>query len=62
MISTFPEGPKDHRRLQWQGYKSSHIILFSIMAFLSNVRSYRNISCFIKIHFFEVLKEYFGLN
>lgn len=60
MIATFLEDLKDHRRTQGQRYKLEHIILFSIMAFLSNAKSYRDISRFIKAHF-DVLKEYFGL-
>ena len=61
MIITFLEDLKDHRRTQGQRYKLEHIILFSIMAFLSNAKSYRDISRFIKSHF-EVLKEHFGLS
>ena len=60
MISTFLEDIKDHRRPQGQRYKLEHIILFSIMAFLSNAKSYRDISRFIRVRF-EVLKEHFGL-
>ena len=60
MISTFLEDIKDHRRSQGQRYKLEHIILFSIMAFLSNAKSYRDISRFIRVRF-EVLKEHFGL-
>lgn len=61
MITTFLEDLKDHRRSQGQRYKLEHIILFSIMAFLSNAKSYRDISRFIKSHF-EILKEHFGLS
>jgi hypothetical protein len=60
MISTFLADLQDHRRPQGQRYKLEHIILFSIMAFLSNAKSYRDISRFIKARF-EVLKEDFGL-
>lgn len=60
MIITFLEDLKDHRRSQGQRYKLEHIILFSIMAFLSNAKSYRDISRFIKCHF-DVLKHYFDL-
>lgn len=60
MISTFLADLQDHRRPQGQRYKLEHIILFSIMAFLSNAKSYRDISRFIKVRF-EVLKEQFGL-
>ena len=61
MIATFLEDLKDHRRSQGQRYKLEHIILFSIMSFLSNAKSYRDISRFISTHF-EVLKEHFGLS
>jgi hypothetical protein len=60
MIATFLEDLKDHRRPQGQRYKLEHIILFSIMAFLSNAKSYRDISRFIRVRF-EVLKGHFGL-
>jgi hypothetical protein len=60
MISTFLSDLQDHRRSQGQRYKLEHIILFSIMAFLSNAKSYRDISRFIKVRF-DVLKEHFGL-
>ncbi len=60
MISTFLADLQDHRRAQGQRYKLEHIILFSIMAFLSNAKSYRDISSFIKTRF-EVLKGHFGL-
>ena len=60
MIATFLEDLKDHRRYQGQRYKLEYIILFSIMAFLSNAKSYRDISRFIKVHF-DLLKHYFGL-
>ena len=60
MISTFLADLQDHRRPQGQRYKLEYIILFSIMAFLSNAKSYRDISRFIKVRF-EVLKEHFGL-
>ena len=58
MISTFLSDLQDHRRSQVQRYKLEHIILFSIMAFLSNAKSYLDISRFIKVHF-EVQKEHF---
>lgn len=60
MILTFLADLQDHRRPQGQRYKLEHIILFSIMAFLSNAKSYRDISRFIKTRF-EVLKKDFGL-
>ncbi len=61
MIESFLDGLKDHRRLQGQRYKLKHIILFSIMAILSNSKSYRDIERFIKTHF-ETLDREFNLN
>ena len=60
MIATFLEDLQDHRRSQGQRYELKYIILFSIMAFLSNAKSYRDISRFIKVRF-DLLKHYFGL-
>lgn len=60
MITTFLEDLRDHRRSQGQRYELKHIVLFSIMAILSNSKSYRDISRFIKTHF-KVLRDDFGL-
>lgn len=60
MIATFLENLKDHKRSQGQRYKLDYIIRFSIMAFISNAKYYRNISRFIKSHF-ELLMHYFDL-
>jgi tRNA U34 2-thiouridine synthase MnmA/TrmU len=60
MILTFLEDLKDHRRPQGQRYELNLIVLFSIMAFLSNAKSYRDISRFITGHY-TVLKKYFSL-
>ena len=51
MILTFLDDLKDHRRLQGQRYELKFIILFSIMAFLSNAKSYRDVERYIKSHF-----------
>lgn len=61
MISTFLDDLKDHRRAQGLRYELKHIILFSIMAMLSNAKSYRQISSFIKVHY-KTLDKDFCLN
>ena len=61
MIITFLDGLKDHRRSQGQRYELRFIVLFSIMAILSNAKSYRDISRFIKKHI-KKLKKDFGLS
>jgi len=60
MIITFLDDLKDHRRLQGQRYELKFIILFSIMAFLSNAKSYRDVERYIKSHF-DTLKKDFGI-
>lgn len=61
MVLTFLENLKDRRRTQGQRYELKFIVLFSIMAFLSNAKSYRDISRFISGHY-KVLKRYFSLS
>lgn len=60
MIITFLDELKDHRRSQGQRYELRFIVLFSIMAILSNAKSYRDIARFIKKHI-EKLQKDFGL-
>ncbi|NOX46572.1 MAG: transposase family protein, partial [Chlorobi bacterium] len=52
---------QDHRRAQGRRYELKFVLLFSIMAILSNAKSYRQISSFIKMHF-KTLKIEFGLD
>ena len=61
MILTFLDDLQDHRRAQGRRYELKFIILFSIMAILSNAKSYRQISSFIKMHY-KTLKEEFELS
>ena len=61
MIETFLGKLKDHRRPQGRRYELQHVILFSIMAIMSNSKSYRDIERFITSHF-ETLKREFNLN
>ncbi len=60
MIITFLDNLKDHRRPQGQRYELRFIVLFSIMAILSNGKSYRDISRYIKKHIKKLQKD-FGL-
>jgi len=60
MILTFLDDLKDHRRAQGRRYELKFIILFSIMAILSNAKSYRQIASFIETHF-DVLNAEFSL-
>lgn len=60
MILTFLDDLQDHRRAQGRRYELKYIILFSIMAILSNAKSYRQISSFILTHY-ETLKKEFAI-
>jgi len=60
MILTFLDDLQDHRRTQGRRYELKFIILFSIMAILSNAKSYRQISSFITMHW-KTLNEEFKL-
>ena len=60
MILTFLDDLKDHRRAQGRRYEINYVILFSIMAILSNAKSYRQISSFIKTHF-ELFRQDFKI-
>ena len=61
MILTFLDDLQDHRRAQGRRYELKFMILFSIMAILSNAKSYRQISSFITTHY-KTLNEEFKLN
>jgi type I restriction-modification system DNA methylase subunit len=52
---------KDNRRRQGRMYELHYVLLFTIMAIISNAISYRNVAEYIKENF-EYLKEYFKLN
>lgn len=60
MILTFLDDLQDHRRAQGRRYELKFIVLFSIMAILSNAKSYRQICSFISSHY-KILKEDFNL-
>ena len=61
MLASFLFQIKDHRRAQGRRYELGHILLFSILAILSNATSYRKIHTFIVTHYDE-LNEVFDLN
>lgn len=61
MILTFLDDLEDFRRRQGLRYEIKHVILFSIMAILSNSKSYRQISTYIEVHY-ETLNQEFDLN
>lgn len=56
ILSTIP----DHRDRQGREYRLEHILLFSILALLSNAKGYTDIERFIAAHF-EELKSIFKL-
>ncbi|MBT6813749.1 MAG: transposase family protein, partial [Anaerolineae bacterium] len=61
MLDSFLFQIEDHRRGQGRRYELGHILLFSILAILSNATSYRKIHTFIVSHYDE-LNEIFDLN
>ena len=61
MLASFLFEIKDHRRKQGRRYELGHILLFSILAILSNADSYRKVQRFMVVHY-ETLDELFELN
>jgi hypothetical protein len=61
LLQSFLFQIKDHRRKQGIRYEHGHILLFAILAILSNADSYRKIQRFIVAHYQE-LDELFQLN
>jgi hypothetical protein len=61
MLQSFLFEIKDHRRKQGIRYQQGHILLFAVLAILSNATSYRQVRQFIVAHYHE-LNEIFGLN
>lgn len=51
---------KDNRRAQGKRYQQEYILLFSILAILSNSKSYRDIATFMQVNF-KLLKKKFRL-
>lgn len=60
MLLTFLDEVADFRRPQGRRYELRYIILFSILAILSNSKSYRDIARFIEVHL-DVLKQHFNV-
>ncbi len=59
-IMPFFETIKDHRRKEGRQYDLPHVLLFTLLAILSDAHSYRKIATFIKIRF-PLLKQIFGI-
>jgi hypothetical protein len=58
MLLTALESITDKRRAQAKKYQLRYLIYFSILAILSNAKSYREIASFIEIHFKIFKKKY----
>ena len=61
MLESFLFKVKDHRRKQGRRYELGHILLFTILAILSDADSYRKVQRFIVAHY-DTLNETFELN
>ncbi len=60
MILDFLKEIPDHRDREGRMYDLAHILLFTILAILSNAKNYKDVWRFISTHF-EKLKEVFAL-
>lgn len=60
MLISFLRKIKDRRRKEGRMYELEYVLLFSILAILSNANSYRSIHTFIKERF-DILKKHFNL-
>ena len=60
MILDFLKEIPDHRDREGRMYDLPHVLLFTILAILSNAKNYKDVWRFIKTHF-EKLKETFSL-
>jgi DDE_Tnp_1-associated len=60
MLLDFLKEIPDHRDREGRLYDLAHILLFSILAILSNAKNYKDIWRFILIHF-EILKKTYAL-
>lgn len=59
LLTIFSQIP-DHRRSQGRLYQLEFILLFTVLAIMSNADSYRSIASFITVHF-KALKKRFNL-
>lgn len=60
MLQSFLFNLADHRRKQGQRYQLGHILLFTVLAMLSQADSYRKIAAFMAFHY-PTLDDYFKL-
>ena len=60
MLLNFLKEIPDCRDREGRRYDLAHILLFTILAILSNAKNYKDVSRFISVHFQE-LKEIYGL-
>jgi DDE_Tnp_1-associated len=60
MLLDFLKEIPDDRDREGRVYDLPHILLFTILAILSNAKNYKDVSRFISIHF-ESLKEVYGI-
>ncbi len=60
MLLDFLKEIPDQRDRQARQYDLPHILLFTVLAILSNAKNYKDVSRFISIHF-EKLKEVYGI-
>ena len=60
MLLSLLEELTDFRSYHGKEYKLHHILYFSVLAILSNAKSYTEIATFIRVNF-PFLKEHFGL-
>jgi len=59
MLRSFLFSLLDHCRKQGQRYQLGHILLFTLLAMLSQADSYRKIAVFIAVHY-ATLNHYFS--
>ena len=60
MLLDFLKEIPDHRDREGRMYDLAHVLLFTILATLSNAKNYKDVWRFISIHF-EILKKTFDL-
>ncbi|MBP9692904.1 MAG: transposase family protein [Alphaproteobacteria bacterium] len=60
MLIEFLKSIPDHRDRQARQYDLAHILMFTVLAVLSNAKTYKDVFEFMDIHF-EKLKEVFKI-
>ncbi len=61
MLIDFLKEIPDQRDRQARQYDLPHILLFTVLAILSNAKNYKDVARFISTHF-DTLKEVYGIN